>query len=121
MSSSSSSVRSGLDVLVAQRFRPLRGLRLGGVCNPTAVDQRLDGLVDLLHAAEGLRLVRLFGPEHGVRGSAQDMVGVDGQAVDARTGLPVVSLYGDRFESLRPTLQSLEGLDALVFDIQDIG
>ncbi len=121
MSSSSRSVLSGLDVLAAQGFRPLRGRRLGVVCNPTAVDRRLEPLVDLLHGAEGIRLVRLFGPEHGVRGSAQDMVGVGGEALDARTGVPVVSLYGDRFESLRPSPEQLDGIDALVFDIQDIG
>ena len=124
MSSSSTSgreARSGLDVLVADGFRPLRGLRLGIVCNPTSVDRRLVHLADLLAGQPGLTVARLFGPEHGIRGSAQDMIGVDGVARDGRTGVPIVSLYGDDFESLAPPAGSLEGLDALLFDLQDIG
>jgi uncharacterized protein YbbC (DUF1343 family) len=125
MSSSSTSnpsqVRTGLDVIAAQGFAPWRGLRIGLVCNPTTVDRRLVHLVDLLAGRSDVKLARLFGPEHGVRGTAQDMVDVDGVARDARSGVPVVSLYGKSFESLRPKPETLEGLDALVFDIQDVG
>jgi uncharacterized protein YbbC (DUF1343 family) len=118
--SSRHGVESGLDVLVAERFRPLRGLRVGLVCNPTAVDRRLRHAADLLHAAPGVELLRLFGPEHGVRGDAQYMAAVeDGR--DRRTGLPVHSLYGATRASLTPTREQLAGLDALVFDIQDVG
>ncbi|HCF61718.1 MAG TPA: DUF1343 domain-containing protein [Myxococcales bacterium] len=113
-------VRTGLEVLAAQRFTPLAGKRVGAVCNPTSVDERFEHLADLLRAAPQVELAALFGPEHGVRGEAQDMVGV-GDAVDPRTGVPVHSLYGERFESLSPTEESLRGLDALVFDIQDVG
>ena len=113
-------VQSGLEVLAARRFAPLAGLRVGAICNPTAVDRDFGHLADLLRAAPGVTLAALFGPEHGIRGDAQDMVGV-GEAVDLRTGVRVWSLYGDRFESLSPTPESLSGLDALVFDVQDVG
>jgi uncharacterized protein YbbC (DUF1343 family) len=113
-------VRSGLDVLVGERYRPLRGLSIGLVCNPTAVDARLRHAADLLHAAPRVRLARLFGPEHGVRGDAQYMAAV-GDERDPRTGVPVSSLYGATRASLTPAPEALAGLDALVFDIQDVG
>ena len=111
---------AGLDVLAAGRFRALRGLRLGLVCNTTAVDRRLRHAADLLRAAPGVRLAALFGPEHGVRGEAQYMAAVRDER-DRRTGLPVHSLYGETLASLRPTAEQLRGLDALVFDAQDVG
>ena len=113
-------VETGLDAMVAERFRPLRGLRVGLVCNPTAVDRRLQHAADLLHAAPGVGLARLFGPEHGVRGDAQYMAAV-GHERDRRTGLPVHSLYGATRASLTPAPEQLAGLDALIFDIQDVG
>jgi uncharacterized protein YbbC (DUF1343 family) len=116
----STPVRSGLDVLAARRFRPLRGRRVGLVCNPTAVDARLVHAADLLHGAPGVSLAALFGPEHGVRGDAQYMAAVGGER-DPRTGLPVHSLYGETPDSLRPSREALAGLDALVFDVQDVG
>ena len=112
--------RMGIDVLRDQDFAPLRGLKVGAICNTTSVDERLDHLADLLSRARGVELVALFGPEHGVRGEAQDMIGVD-HAIDSVTRLPVHSLYGASFDSLSPTPESLDGLDALVFDIQDVG
>jgi uncharacterized protein YbbC (DUF1343 family) len=111
---------SGLDVLAADRFGLLRGARVGLVCNPTAVDRRLVHAADLLHAAKGVELAALFGPEHGVRGDAQYMAAV-GEERDPRTGVRAFSLYGETADSLRPTAAQLEGLDALVFDIQDVG
>jgi uncharacterized protein YbbC (DUF1343 family) len=113
-------VETGLDAMVAERFRPLRGLSVGLVCNPTALDRRLRHAADLLHAAPGVGLTRLFGPEHGVRGDAQYMAAV-GDERDRRTGLPVHSLYGATRASLTPAPEQLAGLDALVFDIQDVG
>jgi uncharacterized protein YbbC (DUF1343 family) len=110
----------GLEVLAARRFRPLAGRRVGLVANPTAVTRTLVHAADLLHAARGVRLEALFGPEHGVRGDAQYMAAVGGGR-DPRTGLPVHSLYGETRESLRPTRAQLEGLDVLVFDAQDVG
>ncbi len=84
------------------------------------MDARLAHAADLLHAAPGVRLAALFGPEHGVRGDAQYMAAVGGER-DARTGVPVHSLYGAAPASLRPTAEQLRGLDVLAFDIQDVG
>lgn len=114
-------MRFGIDVQAAAGFAALRGKRVGAIVNPTSVDQRFVHLIDLLHQAEGVTLGALFGPEHGVRGEAQYMVAVDDVARDRRTGVPVYSLYGHTFESLTPHPQWLTGLDALVFDIQDVG
>ncbi len=113
-------VESGLDRLVAERFRSLRGMKVGLVCNHTAVDARLRHAADLLAGAPGVRLAALFGPEHGVRGDAPYMAAVKG-ARDPRTGVPVHSLYGPTPGSLAPAPEQLRGLDALVFDIQDVG
>lgn len=113
-------VLAGLDILADEGFRRLRGARVGAIVNHTSVDWRLRHLADLLHDAEGVTLSALFGPEHGVRGDAQDMEGVV-EAVDPRTGVPAFSLYGDSAESLVPPAGSLEGLDALIFDVQDVG
>jgi len=114
------SVRTGLDVWSVIDFRPLRGRRVGAIVNPTSIDHRFRHLADLLSAAEGVQLVCLFGPEHGVRGEAQYMEAV-GQAVDARTRVPVHSLYGTSFASLRPKREWLADLDVVVFDVQDVG
>ena len=94
---------------------PLQGLRVGAILNPTSLDERLRHLADLLPG-----LTALFGPEHGVRGDAQYLEDI-GDARDARTGLPEHSLYGKDFASLTPRAEHLAGLDALVFDIQDVG
>jgi uncharacterized protein YbbC (DUF1343 family) len=107
-------------VLTASRFRPLRGLVVGLVCNPTSVDARLRHAADLVHGASGVQLAKLFGPEHGIRGDAQYMAAV-GDERDRRTGVPVISLYGSTRASLAPTPEQLAGLDVLVFDIQDVG
>lgn len=111
-------VRTGLEVFLAAGA--WRGARLGLVANPTTVDRELRHLADLLHADPGYDLRVLFGPEHGIRGDAQDMIAVD-PARDARTGLPVVSLYGADEASLAPGPEHVRGLDAVVFDIQDVG
>jgi uncharacterized protein YbbC (DUF1343 family) len=108
-------VRSGLERLLADDAR-LRGRRVGLIANPTAVDAELRHAADLLRD----RLAALFGPEHGVRGDAQDMIGV-GEAHDARTGLPVFSLYGHDTASLTPTPEMLDQIDVLVYDVQDVG
>ncbi len=112
-------MRTGLEVLLDERVGALSDARVGLVCNHTAVDRRLDHAIDRLLAA-GVRLERLFGPEHGVRATAQDMEGVD-EVRDPVSGLPVVSLYGDSEASLHPDPATLEDLDVVLFDIQDIG
>ena len=111
---------SGLDVLAARRFAPLKGLCVGLICNPTSVDQAMRHAADLFAGATGVRLSALFGPEHGVRGDAQYMKAVK-SGRDPKTGVAAYSLYGNNSDSLRPTEKMLRGLDALVFDIQDIG
>ncbi len=113
-------VATGLDLLVGRRFAPIRGLSVGLICNRTAVDRRLRHAADLLHEAEGVRLAALFGPEHGIRGDIQYMAAVTGGR-DRKTGVPVHSLYGNTADSLRPDPRTLRGLDALLFDIQDVG
>lgn len=116
------SIRTGHDVLVDDGFRPLKGKAVGAILNPTSVDSRsFRHLADSLAAAEGITVKALFGPEHGIRGEAQYMVAVEDVARDPRTGVPVYSLYGHTFESLSPKQEWLAGLDALVFDIQDVG
>jgi uncharacterized protein YbbC (DUF1343 family) len=95
----------------------VRGKRLGLIANPSSVDTRLRHAVDVLHEHPDIQLDILFGPEHGLRGFAQDQIELEDE-VDAQTGLPVVSLYGP---CRTPTSEMLRGLDALVFDIQDIG
>jgi uncharacterized protein YbbC (DUF1343 family) len=113
-------VRNGLDVWEGEQFRALHGLRVGAIVNPTSVDARFRHLADLLDAAPGVTLAALFGPEHGVRGEVQYMEAVD-EARDPRTGVPMYSLYGNTVDSLRPRPEWLDGLDAVVFDIQDVG
>lgn len=113
-------VKTGLDVLVEQGFAPLAGARVGVVAHAASVDCKLRHVVDLLHGRKEFSLVRIFAPEHGFRGAAQDMVSVE-DAYDARTNLPVVSLYGNSFESLIPKIGSLDDLDILVVDLQDVG
>lgn len=112
-------VLTGLDVLCAERLDLCRGRRVGVLCHPASVTSDLVHIVDRLVAA-GIRPARLFGPEHGVRGEAQDMVGVDTE-IDRRTGIPVSSLYGDGVESLTPTADALAEIDVLLVDLQDIG
>jgi uncharacterized protein YbbC (DUF1343 family) len=97
-----------------------RGARLGVVAHPASIDAGGRHLVDRLVRDSRFRVTRLFGPEHGVRGEAQDMEAV-AEPADRVTGLPVVSLYGDTVDSLRPSPESLEGLDAIVYDLQDVG
>jgi uncharacterized protein YbbC (DUF1343 family) len=113
-------VQTGLARLAGEGSAFLAGRRIGLVCNPTSVDAQLRHAIDVLRARGDLEVVALFGPEHGVRGDAQDMIGVV-DARDAATGLPVYSLYGHDAASLAPTQAMLEQVDALVFDIQDIG
>jgi uncharacterized protein YbbC (DUF1343 family) len=119
---STSKVRSGLERLLANEegaLDALAGARVALVANHTAVDGAYRHAIDRLLAA-GVSLVRLFGPEHGVRATAQDMIGVD-EVVDPVSGLPTVSLYGDSEASLRPRPETLRDVDVVLFDIQDIG
>jgi uncharacterized protein YbbC (DUF1343 family) len=108
-------VQTGLDVLESQKFAVLRGKHVGLITNHTGLDADGKTSIDLLAHAPGVQLVALFTPEHGLVGRADEKLT---STKDPNTGLPVYSLYG---ESLRPTEAMLEGIDALVFDIQDAG
>src|SRR5688500_4448214 len=114
-------VRTGLDILVAQDFAPLRGMQVGVVAHPASVDARLRHILELIGHARDVRVAAVFGPEHGLLGQAQDLIGVS--AGESRISAPVAihSLYGSNVESLRPTKEQLAGLDALVIDLQDVG
>ncbi len=108
-------VRSGLEVLARDGFRPLLGKRVGLVTNHSGIDSAGTPAIDILAAQKGFRLAALFSPEHGIRGTADAAVE---SGRDERTGLPVHSLYG---KTRKPTAEMLKDLDVLVFDIQDIG
>jgi len=112
-------VKTGLDILAEEKLDLLAGRRVGALCHPASVDRRLAHIVDLLVEA-GVDLRRLYGPEHGIRGEAQDMVGVSGDR-DPRTGIPVTSLYGGGADSLSPSADALADIDVLVVDLQDVG
>ncbi len=114
-------VKTGLERLLteANYAELIKGRRVGLLVNPNSVDRELVHAVDRAQAA-GWNVVRLFGPEHGVRGEAQDMEAVGGDS-DPITGLPCVSLYGTSKETLTPKQGDLEGIDVMVIDLQDIG
>jgi uncharacterized protein YbbC (DUF1343 family)/CubicO group peptidase (beta-lactamase class C family) len=105
----------GIDVLVREKFAPLKGMRVGLLTNHTGHDRRRNSTIDLLKNAPEVQLEALFSPEHGIRGAQDEHVE---DTVDEKTGLPVHSLYG---KTLKPTPEQLKELDALVFDIQDVG
>jgi uncharacterized protein YbbC (DUF1343 family) len=113
-------VHTGLARLASEGSSLLEGRRIGLLVNATAVDAELHHAIDLLRARGDLQVAALFGPEHGVRGDAQDMIAVDA-ARDARSDLPVHSLYGTAAASLSPTPEMLDGIDVMVYDIQDVG
>lgn len=108
-------VQTGLDVLVARDFAPLRGQTVGLVTNHTGLDRRGRRAIDLLAAAPGVQLAAVFSPEHGLGGEADSDVP---HGRDPATGRPVWSLYGP---TRRPTAEMLRGLGAVVFDVQDVG
>jgi uncharacterized protein YbbC (DUF1343 family) len=110
-------VMLGVDVLAAEGFARLQGLRVGLVTHRAGVNGAGQRTADVLARAPGVKLVKLFGPEHGIDGVAKADAAV-GHAKDARTGLPVYSLYG---ATRRPTPEMLAGLDAIVIDFQDVG
>lgn len=108
-------VLNGVDVLVRDGFKPLKGKKVGLITNHTGIDRERRATIDLLRNAEGVELVALFSPEHGIRGALDAKV-PDGR--DEKTGLPIYSLYGD---TRAPKPEQMAGLDLLVYDLQDIG
>jgi uncharacterized protein YbbC (DUF1343 family)/CubicO group peptidase (beta-lactamase class C family) len=108
-------LQTGIDVLVAENFAPLSGLRIGLITNHSGIDSSGRGTLELIHNAPGVKLAAIFSPEHGLTGKEDDIVY---SSVEPTTGLPLYSLYS---YNKRPTEKMLDGLDALVFDIQDVG
>lgn len=117
LSVSAKQIKTGIEVLRDQNFKILEGKRVGLITNPTGVDSRLKSTIDILFEAKNIKLVALFGPEHGVRGDAHAGDKVD-NVTDPKTGLPVYSLYG---KTRKATPEMLKDIDVLVYDIQDIG
>ena len=108
-------VLTGIDVLERDNFKELAGMRVGLVTNHTGRDRTGRQTIDVLHNAQNVKLVALFSPEHGIRGLADEKVS---DSKDEKTGLPIYSLYG---ETRRPKPEQLKDLDAIIYDIQDVG
>ena len=117
MNAASPEVKTGIEVLRDRGFDILQGKRIGLVTNPSGVDSDLKSTIDILYQAPGVELVALYGPEHGVRGDVY-AGGKVSDSKDPSTGLPVYSLYGT---TRKPAPEMLKGLDAVVYDIQDVG
>lgn len=113
----SASVRPGVEVLLADSLHLVQGRRVGLLTNQTGIDRTGRSTIDLLAEHEDVDLVALYSPEHGIRGEARAGAAIE-SGVDERTGLPIHSLYG---ETRTPTSAMLEGVDILLFDMQDIG
>jgi uncharacterized protein YbbC (DUF1343 family) len=110
-------VKLGNEVLAERKFADLTGKRVGLITNPSGVNRQLESTIEVLRTAPGVKLVALFGPEHGIYGDVPAGDKVESR-VDQRTGLPAHSLYG---ATHKPTPEMLKGLDALVYDLQDTG
>jgi uncharacterized protein YbbC (DUF1343 family) len=112
-------VRTGVEVLMSQRYAPLRGQRVGVITNPTGILRDRRHEVDVMHDDDRIDLVAVFGPEHGFRGTAQ-AGGSEGFYTDPRTGLPVFDTYGKSGAELADVI-TRSGVDTVVYDIQDAG
>ena len=110
-------LRPGIEVLLRDSLHLVSGRRAGLITNHTGVDARGRSDIDLLMERPEVELVALYAPEHGIRGTEEAGARVSGE-IDVPTGLPIHSLYG---ETLRPTAAMLEGVDLLLFDLQDVG
>lgn len=115
--SAGAQVKTGIDVLQESGFSILAGKKVGLLTNPTGIDRNMRSTIDILYAAKEVELTTLFAPEHGIRGS--ELAGaLVANTVDKLTGLPVYSLHG---KTRKPTADMLKNVDAIVYDIQDIG
>jgi uncharacterized protein YbbC (DUF1343 family) len=110
-------VSPGITVLLADSAHLIRGKRVGLITNHTGRDERGRSSIDLLHSAPGVKLVALFSPEHGIRGTITGGERIS-SGVDEKTGVPIYSLYG---KTLTPTREMLGRIDVLLYDIQDVG
>jgi len=116
-------MQTGLDILVEELDKQsqqhcLYGLNIGVCCNHTAIDQKAKHLLDIFKE-HNINVIRIFGPEHGIDATAQDMISVNKAGYSSP--IETVSLYGDSEDSLHPDPEKLNDLDVLIFDIQDIG
>jgi uncharacterized protein YbbC (DUF1343 family) len=110
--------KTGLEVLLESKINLLEGLRIGLIVHPASINTRFEHAADLFFKNERINLRALFGPQHGYRGETQDNM-IEWQTfTDSQTGLPAYSLYG---ETRKPTPEMLKDVDALVFDVQDVG
>ena len=111
-------VQLGLERLLEEVPASIRRARVGLICNQASVDHGFRHAADLVHAHSDIDLRALFGPQHGIRGDVQDNMIETEHSVDRKTGLPVHSLYS---ETREPTDAMLQDIDALIFDMQDVG
>ncbi len=111
-------VKLGLEKVLNEQNNLLRNLRIGLICNQTSVNHQFQHAADLFFENDNLNLVSLFGPQHGIRGDVQDNMVETSHAIDRLTKLPIYSLYS---ETRQPTEEMLLSIDALVFDLQDVG
>ena len=110
-------IKSGIDVLLEKRSELISGKRVGLITNPTGVTSGLQSTIDVLHESKRIELVALFGPEHGVRGEVEGGTWI-ASCTDEKTRVPVYSLYG---KTKKATPEMLQGVDVLIYDIQDLG
>ncbi len=108
-------VLTGLDIMEREKFARLKGRKVGLIANQTAINRQGRHLLDLVIQYPEVQLVALFSPEYGFRGTADEKIS---SGREESTGLPLYSLYGD---TMRPTEAMLDGIDTLVFDMQDVG
>ena len=112
------SVKLGIERLLGDQIDSLKGLRIGLICNQASVDHQFKHVADLFFDHPEINLTALFGPQHGIRGDVQDNMIETGHSVDPQTNLPVYSLYS---ETREPTEEMMRSVDAIVFDLQDVG
>ncbi len=111
-------VKLGLEKILDEQINLLKGKRIGLVCNPASVNHQYQHAADLFYENKQINLTTLFGPQHGIRGDVQDNMIETSHIIDSHTEIPIYSLYS---ETRQPTEQMLSGIDALVFDLQDVG
>ncbi|HEX9972413.1 MAG TPA: DUF1343 domain-containing protein, partial [bacterium] len=110
-------LKLGIDVMVQSKFAAIQGKRVAIITNQTGLDSRGNHVIDLFFNAPGVELVVLFGPEHGIRGDVEGGFKINDQK-DPKTGVPIISIYGN---TNKPSPEMLQGIDVLIFDIQDVG
>lgn len=119
MKNGPATVKTGLDILVSEKFKRLVGKKIGLLAHQASIDRNLEGILELMQQAD-LDIRIIFGPEHGFSGTAQDMEAVSSDA-SSKIGVPIISLYGNSKESLQIDPVDLDDLDILVCDLQDVG